>query len=278
MEDVYGSGGFQILPCHRWQLIILSRNMAGSRSLIWYTRTLLERWITFYHLMMSSLNKMGIRFNNRLEPERLLSALRDDLCQQHSLELSLNIFPIYFSLFCHPTLTLGMINQHTQSSIILNAPHFPTHDKMFFFSRKFCHPQDTSFRHVANSHEQKLTSTCCLSVKMTDKMFFFSSCLRDNTSSPPRHDSAHWELKSWRENLEILTYFWLPMPKIVSITLLLTRPGFVPGPWGFLDIMKTWHEEMRTWWSVNDSVLTSMSRDREIAVSERAPKTKMAKI
>ena len=114
--------------------------------------------------------------------------------------------------------------------------------------------------------------------KWLTKCFSFPHVCAITPPPPPRHDSAHWELKSWRENLEILTYFWLPMPKIVSITLLLTRPGFVPGPWGFLDIMKTWHEEMRTWWSVNDLVLTSMSRDREIAVSERAPKTKMAKI
>lgn len=244
MEDVYGSGGFQILPCHRWQLIILSRNMAGSRSLIWYTRTLLERWITFYHLMMSSLNKMGIRFNNRLEPERLLSALRDDLCQQHSLELSLNIFPIYFSLFCHPTLTLGMINQHTQSNIILNAPHFPTHDKMFFFSRKFCHPQDTSFRHVANSHEQKLTSTCCLSVKMTDKMFFFSSCLRDNTSSSSaRLSSLRIEILTWESwNPDIfLTSHAKDRVHYASVNKARLCPRALRLPWHHEDL--TWGDE-----------------------------------
>ena len=140
-------------------------------------------------------------------------------------------FSDLFLFVLSPALTPGMINQHTKSTIIPNAPHFPTHDKMFFFSRKFCHPQDTSFRHVANSHEQKLTSTCCLSVKMTDECFSFPHVC---AITPPRHDSAQWELKSWRENLEILTYFWLPEPKIVSITLLLTRPGFVPGPWGFL--------------------------------------------
>ena len=87
--------------------------------------------------------------------------------------------------------------------------------------------------------------------------------------TPPRHDSAQWELKSWRENLEILTYFWLAEPKIVSITLLLTRPGFVPGPWGFLT---SWRPDilsrMRTRWSVNDL----KSRDRAIAVSEQGPK------
>ena len=92
--------------------------------------------------------------------------------------------------------------------------------------------------------------------------------------TPPRHDSAHWELKSWRENLEILTYFWLPEPKIVSITLLLTRPGFVPGPWGFLTSWR--HLEHQDEDSVICQWLGPESRDRAIAVSEQGPK--MAKI
>ena len=128
----------------------------------------------------------------------LSAALRDDLCQQHSLELSLNIFPIYFSLFCHPSLTEGMINQHTQTTIILNAPHFPTHDKMFFFSRKFLPPT----RYVRpldmwripkskNSHPHVAYPS-----KMTDKMFFFSSCLCDNTSSS-RLSSVRIEILTW---------------------------------------------------------------------------------
>ena len=90
--------------------------------------------------------------------------------------------------------------------------------------------------------------------------------------TPPRHDSAQWELKSWRENLEILTYFWHPEPKIVSITLLLTRPGF--GPWGFLTSWR--HLEHQDEDSVICQWLDPESRDIAIAVSELGPK--MAKV
>ena len=144
MEEVYGSGGFQILPRHPWQLIILSRNMAASRSLPWYTRTLLERWITFYHLMMSPLNKIGIRFSSRLESEKLhwrwfMSATFFRVVFKHFSDL--------FLFVLSPALTPGMINQHTESTIIPNAPlTFPHTIKMFFFSWKICHPQD--FIHV----------------------------------------------------------------------------------------------------------------------------------
>lgn len=158
-------------------------------------------------------------------------------------------------------------------------PHFPTHDKMFFFSRKILPPTRYERPSLAmwripkskNSHPHVAYPS-----KWLTKCFSFPHVC---AITPPRHDSAGWELKSWRENLEILTYFWLPMPKIVSITLLLTRPGFVPGPWGFLDIMKTWHEDSVICQWLGPDIKMSRDREIELWVSSAGTKTtKMAKI
>ena len=173
-----------------------------------------------------------------------------------------------------------MINQHTQTTIILNAPlTFPHTIKCFSFLEKFCHPQDmnTSFlSHVANSQEQKLTSTCCLSVKMTDKMFFFSSCLRDNTSSSRlgwvRIEILTWE--SWNPDI-FLTSHAKDRVHYASVNKAWLCPGALRLPW---------HHEDLTWGSVICQWLgpdIKMSRDREIElwVSSAGTKTtKMAKI
>ena len=255
MEEVYGSGGFQILPRHSWQLIILSRNMAVSRSLPWYTRALLERWITFYHLMMSPLNKMGIRFSRRLESEKLhwrwfMSATFFRVVFKHFSDL--------FLFVLSPALTPRMINQHTQSAIIPNAPHFPTHDKNVFLFLKNLPPTRYYTRplgHVANSHEQKLTSTCCLSVKMTDKMFFFSSCLCDNTSSsrlsPVRIEILTWE--SWNPDIFLTCrakdrVHYASVNKAWLCPWALRLPDIMKTFWasgrGLGDLSMTWNQEI----------------------------------
>ena len=137
--------------------------------------------------------------------------------------VALKHFSDLFFFVLSPALTLGMINRPLKSSIILNTPHFPTHDKIVFLYLKFATHKTRLLAHVADSHEQKSPSTCCLSVKMTDKMFFFSPSLCDNTSARLRIEILTWE-------------FW--NPDIFSVSpardrvhcASVNRPGFVLGP------------------------------------------------
>ena len=177
-------------------------------------------------------------------------------------------FSDLFLFVLSPALTPRMINQHTQSTIIPNAPHFPTHDKNVFLFLKNLPPTryyTRPFGHVANSHEQKLTSTCCLSVKMTDKMFFFSSCLCDNTSSSSsRLSPVRIEILTWESgNPDIfLTCRAKDRVHYASVNKAWLCPWALRLPEDILSI------RMRTRWSVNDL----KSRDRAIAVSEQGPK------
>ena len=122
--------------------------------------------------------------------------------------------------------------------------------------------------HVANSHEQKLTSTCCLSVKMTDKMFFFSSCLCDNTSSsrlsPVRIEILTWE--SWNPDI-FLTSRAKDRVHYASVN----KARLCPWALRLLDIMKT---SWASGWGLGHLSMTGSWI--KIAVSEQGPK--MAKI
>ena len=121
---------------------------------------------------------------------------------------------------------------------------------------------------MANSHEQKLTSTCCLSVKMTDKMFFFSSCLRDNTSSsrlgPLRIEILTWE--SWNPDI-FLTSRAKDRVHYASVN----KARLCPWALRLLDIMKT---SWASGWGLGHLSMTGSWI--KIAVSEQVPK--MAKI
>ena len=129
--------------------------------------------------------------------------------------VALKHFSDLFFFVLSPALTLGMINRPLKSSIILNTPHFPTHDKIVFLYLKFATHKTRLLAHVADSHEQKVHPHVAYPSKWLTKCFSFPQVC----AITPRHD---WELKSWRENFEILTYFRCPRPEIVSIALLST--------------------------------------------------------